>query len=124
MGFRTRVAAITAGGTLVAALGVSLTATPAQASWDDCESGALCAYSKTKGGGTPGQVWGNNSDLRQYDKFDNAKSLYNNGNSCDVTLFTKTWFRGESQGFLRGYVVSDTSTTKFKDGVGSNIWVC
>ncbi|MEU0302657.1 peptidase inhibitor family I36 protein [Streptomyces sp. NPDC006175] len=124
MGFRAKLAALSAGGTLVAALGIGLTAAPAQASWDDCESGALCAYSQTKGGGTPGQVWGNNYDLFQYSKFDNAKSLYNNGNSCDVALYPNTWFRGGPQGLLRGVKVSDLDDTKFEDGVGSNMWVC
>ncbi|MFD5749889.1 peptidase inhibitor family I36 protein [Streptomyces sp. NPDC127033] len=120
--FRTRVAATTAGGALLAGVGLGMTATPAQASWDDCDSGALCAYTQTYGGGTPGQVWGDNVNLRQYNKFDNAKSLYNNGNNCDVVLFTNTWLRGTAQLFPRGYVVSDTDGTNFEDGVGSNYW--
>ncbi|MEV7872055.1 peptidase inhibitor family I36 protein [Streptomyces sp. NPDC088124] len=120
--FRTRVAATTAGGALLAGVGLGLTATPAQAGWDDCDSGALCAYTQTKGGGTPGQVWGDNVNLRQYNKFDNARSLYNNGNNCDVVLFTNTWLRGKAQLFPRGYVVSDTDGTNIEDGVGSNYW--
>ncbi|WP_052851330.1 peptidase inhibitor family I36 protein [Streptomyces avicenniae] len=120
--FKGKTAAVAASATLLAGLGLGLMASPAQASWDDCESGALCAYTQTSGGGTPGQVWGDNVNLRQYNKFDNARSLYNNGNQCDVVLYTNTWFRGTAQLFLRGYVVSNTDGTNYEDGVGSNIW--
>ncbi|MFR9724635.1 peptidase inhibitor family I36 protein [Streptomyces sp. MS19] len=120
--FKGKTAAVAAGATLLAGLGLGVVATPAQAAWSDCDSGALCAYTETSGGGTPGQVWGDNGDLRQYNKFDNAKSLYNNGNYCDVALFTNTWFRGTGQTLHRGYVLRDTDGTAYENGVGSNIW--
>jgi hypothetical protein len=60
-------AAIASGAVLLAGLGVAATASPAQAVKSDCDSGALCSWLNTSYVGASGQVWGNNTDLRQYD---------------------------------------------------------
>ncbi|MFH8442869.1 peptidase inhibitor family I36 protein [Streptomyces sp. NPDC018026] len=123
---RTRIAAAF-GAVALAGLGIAATATPASASWSDCDSGALCAYLGDSGAGTPGQVFGNNTDLLQYNKFDNAESLYNNGNSCDVHIHDELSYRGDSFTLHRGNVVSNLDTWydgDFADDVASNHWLC
>ncbi|MFJ6850915.1 hypothetical protein ACIQM3_10315 [Streptomyces sp. NPDC091271] len=76
-----------------------------------------------QGGATPGQVWGSNNDLRQYTEFDNAKSLHEKGNSCDLEL-PDMQFRGGPQALLRGYGVRGTNDTKVEESVASVRWVC
>jgi hypothetical protein len=121
-------AAIAAGAVLLAGLGVAATASPAQAAKSDCDSGALCAWLNTSYVGTPGQVWGNNTDLRQYDKFNNAASVYNNGNSCDVRLYTLKDYEGRTHLLKRGASIAALKTYfddgRFKYGIASNKWVC
>lgn len=121
-------AAIASGAVLLAGLGVAATASPAQAAKSDCDSGALCAWLNTSYVGTPGQVWGNNTDLRQYDKFNNAASVYNNGNSCDVRLYTLKDYEGRTHLLKRGASISALKTYfddgRFKYGIASNKWVC
>jgi hypothetical protein len=120
-------AAVLAGATVLAGLGVGAMAAPAQAAWSDCDGGALCAYLSANGGGTPGQVFGNNSNLRQYNKFNNARSAYNNGNSCDVRIWTLLNREGSSALLHRGNAIYDTHTWnngQFRYGIASNTWVC
>ncbi|MDG9703100.1 peptidase inhibitor family I36 protein [Streptomyces sp. DH37] len=118
--------ALAAGAAVLAGLGVGATAAPAQAAWSDCSSGALCAYLSTNGGGDPGEVFGNNNDLRQYNKFNNARSVYNNGNQCDVRIYTLLNRQGSSVVLHRGNAIYDTHTWNggmFRYGVASNVWV-
>lgn len=120
-------AAVLAGATVLAGLGIGATATPASATWAQCDAGALCAYLGTSGSGTPGQVWGNNADLRQYEKFNLARSAYNNGNSCDVRIWTLLNRQGSSYLLKRGARIADTYTfnnEQFRYGIASNTWVC
>jgi hypothetical protein len=83
---------------------VGLTAVPsaAQAGWSDCPAGALCAYTATDGGGAPGKVTGDNADLLQYSKFNNAASLYNNGRNCNVAVYSKKNWTGTRKVLDRG----------------------
>ncbi|MGW6580560.1 peptidase inhibitor family I36 protein [Streptomyces globisporus] len=126
-GVRTK-AAIASGAVLLAGLGVAATASPAQAAKSDCSSGALCAWLSTSYVGTPGQVWGNNTDLRQYNKFNNAASVYNNGNSCDVRLYTLKDYEGRTYLLKRGSSIAALKTYfddgRFKYGIAANKWVC
>ncbi|MFQ6854253.1 peptidase inhibitor family I36 protein [Streptomyces sp. 35M1] len=121
-------AAIASGAVLLAGLGMAATASPAQAAKSDCSSGALCAWLSSSYAGTPGQVWGNNTDLRQYNKFNDAGSVYNNGNSCDVRLYTLKNYEGRTYLLKRGYSISALKTHfadgRFKYGIASNKWVC
>ncbi len=118
--------AAAASATLLAGLGVTMAAAPANASWSDCSSGALCAYLGDYGSGDPGEVFGDNTNLLQYYKFNYAESLYNNGNSCDVIIHDQTgshngdWFllkRGDTVGNLDGFRSGD-----FADDVAANHW--
>ncbi|MEU3900439.1 peptidase inhibitor family I36 protein [Streptomyces sp. NPDC045251] len=123
---RKKIAAALGAATL-AGLGIFATATPASAAWSDCDSGALCAYLSDNGGGTPGQVFGTNSNLLQYNKFDNAESLYNNGNSCDAHIFDETNFNGNNFILGRGWAIGNLDGVyggTYADDVASNKWVC
>ncbi|SNB88637.1 MULTISPECIES: peptidase inhibitor family I36 protein [unclassified Streptomyces] len=121
-------AAIASGAVLLAGLGMAATASPAQAAKSDCSSGALCAWLSSSYAGTPGQVWGNNTNLRQYDKFNNAGSVYNNGNSCDVRIYTLMGYEGRTHLLKRGASISGLRTHfsdgRFGSGIASNTWVC
>ncbi|MFC8424801.1 peptidase inhibitor family I36 protein [Streptomyces sp. NPDC057236] len=111
----------------LAGLGIAVTATPASAAWTDCSSGALCAYLGDNGAGDPGEVFGDNTNLLQYNKFNNAESVYNNGNDCDVRIYNGTGYTGSSFLLLRGYVISNLDSYRsgiFADDLASNRWVC
>jgi hypothetical protein len=119
--------AAAASAALLGGLGVALTAAPANAAWSDCSSGALCAYLGDNGAGDPGEVFGNNTNLLQYHKFDNAESVYNNGNSCDVRLYDETGYAGNTWYLDRGYAIYNLDASAggaFADDVASNLWVC
>ncbi|MEU1871849.1 hypothetical protein RKD37_003911 [Streptomyces ambofaciens] len=123
---RNKLAAVL-GAAALAGLGIAATATPASAAWSDCDSGALCAYLSDNGGGTPGQVFGDNSNLLQYNKFNNAESVYNNGNSCDVRIYNATGYTGSYWVLERGLAVYNLDTFRdgiFADDLASNRWVC
>ncbi|NNN31379.1 peptidase inhibitor family I36 protein [Streptomyces sp. S3(2020)] len=122
---RNKIAALI-GAAALAGLGIAATATPANAAWSDCDSGALCAYLGDYGYGTPGQVFGNNTNLEQYNKFNNAESVFNNGNSCDVRLYDEQNYGGNNVILKRGYIVRDldTEASTFAQDIASNYWVC
>lgn len=125
-GIRAKVG-IASGAVLLAGLGMGATAAPAQAAQSDCSAGALCAYLATDYAGDPGEVYGDNSDLRQYEKFNNAKSAYNNGNSCDVRIYTLLGYEGSSYLLKRGTGIGDLTTFnggQFEYGIAANKWVC
>jgi hypothetical protein len=114
-----------AGGLLavVATAGLAVaSASSASAGWSDCNGGDLCAYLSTNGGGTPGRVSDDNANLLQYNKFNNAVSLYNNGNSCNVRLYTGLNWSGSSFVLNRGYTVPDLGGTAWYKNVASNDW--
>ncbi|MBE8474358.1 peptidase inhibitor family I36 protein [Streptomyces justiciae] len=122
---RTRIAAAI-GAAALAGLGVAATATPASAAYSDCSSGALCAYLSDNGVGDPGEVFGDNSNLLQYNKFNNAESVYNNGNSCDVRIYDQTGYTGDSFVLHRGYVINNLDAYEngdFADDLASNKWI-
>ena len=122
--FRTRTAATAVGATLLAGLGVGLTAPSAQAAKSDCYAGAFCAYTQSNHAGTPAKVYQNNTDLTMYASFAKPKSLYNRGNSCDVIMYTGKNYSGNQMLVERGdaFNVSADSTFR-KNGIGSNKWV-
>jgi Peptidase inhibitor family I36 len=110
------------GAMMLAALGVIATAAPANASWSQCPSGALCAYVHPNGGGAPGPVWGNNRNLHQYAKFNNAESLYNHGRQCHVRIYHGLGYTGPSYVLHRGYVNGTLAGTVWWHHVHSNKW--
>ncbi|GAA5212810.1 MULTISPECIES: peptidase inhibitor family I36 protein [Streptomyces] len=121
---RKKIAAVL-GAAALAGLGIAATATPASAAWTDCSSGALCAYLGDNGSGDPGEVFGDNTNLLQYNKFNNAESVYNNGNSCNVRIYNGTNYSGSSFVLLRGYVIGNLDAYRsgiFADDLASNNW--
>ncbi|MFJ7070850.1 peptidase inhibitor family I36 protein [Streptomyces sp. NPDC101115] len=103
-----------------AGLGVGLSVTPASAS--PCPSGALCAYLYTDYTGDPGTVYGNNTNLLQYNKFDNAVSVSNSGTQCSVRVYSGTGYTGSSMNIPRGYGLGDLSGTPYYKNIASNYW--
>jgi len=80
-----------AAGVALAASGI-VSVTPS-ASADTCPTSYLCAYLAPNHSGAPGQVAGDNSNLLQYNKFNNAESLWNAGH-CNVRIFSGTGYSG------------------------------
>ncbi|MBC9725782.1 peptidase inhibitor family I36 protein [Streptomyces sp. TRM68367] len=113
------------GAAALAGLGIAATATPANASYAQCDSGALCAYLGDGGAGSPGQVFGDNRDLLQYNKFNNAESVYNNGKSCNVRIYDEPNYRGDSFVLSRGFRIGNLDAFRsgdFADDLASNNW--
>lgn len=106
----------------MASAGIAAAATPATAGWSDCPAGYLCAYLGANGAGTPGKVSGDNANLLQYYKFDNAVSLYNHGNSCNVKIYSGLNWSGYSFVLDRGFIVPNLSGTVWYKNVASNDW--
>ncbi|AQS66718.1 peptidase inhibitor family I36 protein [Streptomyces pactum] len=103
------------------ALGTGLAvATPAAA--DPCPAGALCAYLYTDYRGDPGTVYGNNSNLLQYNKFNNAVSVSNSGTQCNVRIYSGLSRTGSSVNIPRGYGIGNLSGTAFYKNIASNHW--
>ncbi|MEZ7002100.1 peptidase inhibitor family I36 protein [Streptomyces sp. SCSIO 75703] len=117
----TRIAAV-ASAVAFAGGGLLVTAGPAQAAKSDCPKTYLCSWATTNFSGTPGKVQGDNSNLRQYAKFANSRSMYNNGTSCSVRVWSGTSFTGSSTVFKIGYQLHDTGNSVLKNGAGSNRW--
>ncbi|WP_267241560.1 peptidase inhibitor family I36 protein [Streptomyces sp. PR69] len=119
-------AVATLGGTALAAGALLATAAPANAAWDNCPKGYLCAYLGINGtGGNPGKVEGNNTNLTQYNKFRNADSIWNNGKSCNVRIYGKRNYTGAYWTLNRGAGVYNLNTVGnggLKNGVHSNKW--
>jgi hypothetical protein len=118
---RTRAAAAV-GAVALAGTALALGAAPAHAAKSDCPPGALCVWTQTSYGGTRGQVFGTNADLTIYYAFNNAKSLYNNGNSCDVTIYTGKNYSGYSMTIERGDAFTLSSNSVFYNNISSNSW--
>ncbi|MEN3586163.1 peptidase inhibitor family I36 protein [Streptomyces sp. ZYX-F-203] len=119
-----RIAAVL-GAAALAGAGLAMTATPASAAYSDCTPGALCAYTGDSGYGSPGKVYGDNTNLLQYDKFNNAESVYNNGNSCNVRVYNGTSYTGSYFTLARGYTIGDLDGYRggiFADDLASNRW--
>ncbi|NEB12046.1 hypothetical protein G3I32_24920 [Streptomyces coelicoflavus] len=115
----------TVGAAMLAGLAVAATASPAGADpWAGCRSGALCAYTQANGYGDPGEVFGDNDNLRQYTKFDDVASIWNNGESCNVELFEGLNHSGDSYVLNRGWATYDLKNDRpdFYHDIDSNDW--
>ncbi|MVO86399.1 hypothetical protein GPA10_16935 [Streptomyces sp. p1417] len=122
-GRRSMLKKLTASGAAIAAVAMGLavgSATPATA--DPCPSGALCAYLSTNYSGDPGTVYGNNNNLLQYNKFNNAVSVSNSGTQCTVTIYSGLGRSGSDVDIRRGYGIGNLSGTPYYKNVASNHW--
>lgn len=116
---------------LTATLGVTgaltasaLLGTAGVASADACPSGATCSYSTTNYGGKPGPVYGDNNDLTGYYTWTHSESIYNNGTSCNVTIYSGTGRSGTAYPLNRGTGWKTTSGSKIWHHAYSNKWFC
>jgi hypothetical protein len=109
---------------VLAATAATLAVTSVPASAHNCPSTKLCAYLSTGLNGTPGTVAGNNPNLLQYTKFDNAASVFNNGTSCGVTIWNGLNYTGTSVYLPRGtgYGNLAVDNPPFYKNIASNIW--
>ena len=70
----------------------------------------------------PGKVANDNANLLQYNKFDNAVSVYNHGNNCNVKLYAGLNWSGSSFVLDRGWTAPNLSGTAWYKNVASNDW--
>ncbi|MET9686686.1 peptidase inhibitor family I36 protein [Streptomyces coeruleorubidus] len=113
------------GAAVLAGLGIGATATPASAAISDCDPGALCAWDDAWFQYTPGQVFGDNVDLHRFTKFNNAESVWNNGNVCNVMVYNGLYHTGNVFTLSRGTgisVLDDYRGGIFADNLNSNKW--
>ncbi|MER7196061.1 peptidase inhibitor family I36 protein [Streptomyces flaveolus] len=96
----------------LAGAGIAVTAPSANA--DACPSGAVCAYAAENWWGTGDKKYGNNENLTDFFNWTNAESIYNNGTSCNVYIYSGTNYGGVRYPLNRG--------TGWKSIRGSSIW--
>jgi hypothetical protein len=101
---------------------VTLAADPAAAA--PCPSGALCAYTSPNYVGTPGDVYGNNRNLLQYARYNNAESVVNNGRRCGVRIYNRLNYGGANVWIPRGYGYTNlyTQNRPMYHNIASNHW--
>lgn len=120
MRFRMLMASLAVAAATVAS---GLAASPAQAGLgEDCPSGALCAYTIDWMEGTRGQVYANNTNLLQYYAFNNAHSVYNNGNDCNVRIFSGKSYTGTGVTISRDHFIQQLQTSPWYNNIASNKW--
>lgn len=87
----------------------------------DCPDGWFCVWPRANYQGEMQRVQYDNSDLfRHGGAFENGVvSMYNNGNHCDVAVYTNTGYRGYGGTLKRGESVAGMPSTP----IGSNDWV-
>ncbi|RSS80076.1 peptidase inhibitor family I36 protein [Streptomyces sp. WAC06614] len=110
---------VLAGGLLAGTAGPAGAAPASPQAAADCPSGYFCVWSGQNYTGHRQQVAGSNNDLTPYSVFQNFKSWYNHGSSCDFTWYSEK-NRGGSSGIIpKGSRTSDNASHYIK----SNTWV-
>ncbi|WP_320069109.1 peptidase inhibitor family I36 protein [Micromonospora sp. RTGN7] len=102
----------------------TLVGTASVATAHACPSGATCSYPTTNWGGAPGPVYGDNSDLTGYYKWTHSESIYNNGASCNVTIYSGIGRGGTAYPLNRGTGWKTISGSKIWHHAYSNKWFC
>jgi hypothetical protein len=122
VGTRTRRGVLSGAMASLALAAVTLAADPAAAA--PCPSGALCAYTSPNYVGTPGPVYGNNTNLLQYARFNNAESVVNNGRQCGVRIYNGRNYSGANVWIPRGYGYTRlyTQNRPMYHNIASNRW--
>jgi hypothetical protein len=104
------------------ATATALVASPAQAVPDDCPAGGLCAYTGQSFTGTRGTVYANNTNTLQYYAFNNAESVANNGNDCNVRIYSGRSYTGSTVTIARGAQYTSLVGSPLRDNIASNKW--
>lgn len=99
---------------LLALTGAGMATASGEAVADTCPSGAVCAYAATNWSGTAYDVYQDNTSLTAYYGWTHAESIYNNGKSCNVYIYSGTNYGGSRYPLNRG--------TGWKSISGSAIW--
>jgi hypothetical protein len=92
------------------------------ASADPCPSGAVCAYQDINWNGYPGPLYGNNEDLGAYYQWTSANSIYNNGKSCDVYIYSAMFYGGTRYPLARGTGWKNLNGKAIQEQALSNKW--
>ncbi|WP_046732309.1 peptidase inhibitor family I36 protein [Streptomyces humi] len=108
------------GGLLAGGAGGASAAQNSPSAASDCPSGYYCVWSGENYTGHRQQVAGNNADLTVYSVFQNFKSWYNHGASCDFRWYAGKNYTGDSGVDARGTKGSQSAAMYIK----SNKWVC
>jgi hypothetical protein len=87
-----------------------------------CPSGATCSYDQPNTTGTPGPVWGNNTNDRQYYLWANAVSIVNDGNSCTDWIYYNENYGNPNFALYLGWWVPNLSGTWGWHHLWSNHW--
>ncbi|WP_433796310.1 peptidase inhibitor family I36 protein [Actinoplanes sp. CA-252034] len=109
----------------VTALATGLVAGPAQAAEDiaGCPDGGLCAYTEQWFNGTRGVVYANNTNLLQYYAFNNAQSVFNDGQDCNVRIYSGRSYTGSGVTIPRQhYFQAFAPSSPYYNNIASNKW--
>jgi hypothetical protein len=87
-----------------------------------CPSGATCSYVLPDTTGTPGPVWGDNWNDRQYYRWANAESIVNDGNSCTDWIYYNENYGPPDFALYLGWWVPNLSGTWGWHHLWSNHW--
>lgn len=107
------------GGLLAGSAGVAGAADASAQSASACPSGYFCVWSGKNYTGHMQKVAGKNADLTKYSVFQNFRSWYNHGRSCDYKWYAKTHYKGGSGIVRKG--AKGTGDTHWYEK--SNTWV-
>jgi Peptidase inhibitor family I36 len=99
---------------------VAVSAAPAAA--DACPRGATCGYTATNWVGTAYDVYADNRDLTMFAGFRYAESIYNNGASCNVYIYSERNHQGARYPLNRGTGWRSLAGSAIKDHAFSNKW--
>jgi hypothetical protein len=110
---------VLAGGLLAGSAGAASAAQAVPQAASACPSGWFCVWSGQNYTGHMQKVAGNNPDLTKFSVFQDFRSYYNHGKSCDFEGFSKKNYHGSSGVAPRG----DRGTDSTPGWVKSNKWV-
>jgi peptidase inhibitor family I36 len=107
------------GGLLAGSAGAASAAEATPQAASACPSGWFCVWSGKNYTGRMQKVAGKNANLTKYSVFQNFRSWYNHGKSCDLKWYAKTNYHGSSGIVPRGYKQTGSTVRYIK----SNKWV-
>ncbi len=107
------------GGLLAGSAGIASAGQAAPRAASDCPSGWFCVWSGANYTGHMQKVAGSNDDLTQYSVFQDFRSWYNHGRSCDFKWYSEKNRHGSSGIFKKG----DKDTNYGRYYIKSNTWV-
>ncbi|MFE5581851.1 peptidase inhibitor family I36 protein [Kitasatospora sp. NPDC056531] len=100
--FKKTIAALAVAASVV--VGAGVVAPAAEAAPAGCNAGGLCVYWGSNYSGSVQTVYQDNNDLSMYSNFNDSLggSAFNNGNSCNVVVYTQKNAQGTGWILYRG----------------------